>query len=87
MEHLGLQHTVVEMSLEDYAQQRQELGRDASDSGRQLRAIYHTEDFGRSSHGHRHGDDMSEAERDAVIEFIKSLSGPDMVPVSGDDVS
>lgn len=87
IERLGLQHTVVEMSLEAYTRQRQEVGREASASGRWLRAIYHTEDFGRSSHGHQHGDDMSQQERTAVIEFIKSLSGPDMVPVSGDDVS
>jgi len=87
MDRLGLEHTTLEMSLESYKQRQQDVGRQSDESGRQLRAIYHTEDFGRSNQGHQHGDDMSAAEREAVIEFIKSLSGPNMVPVGGEDMS
>ncbi|MFO0945598.1 MAG: hypothetical protein U1D30_06590 [Planctomycetota bacterium] len=42
------------------------------------RAIYDTRGFGRSNQGHTFGDQLSTEERQAVIEFLKSLSGPDM---------
>ena len=87
MDQLGLKHTPVALSLAEYKQRQADIGRPGSDRARQLRAIYHTEDFGRSSAGHQHGDDMSAAERAAVIEFIKSLSGPDMVPLRNDAAS
>lgn len=43
-----------------------------------LMLIYDTKGFGRSNKGHMFGDSFTEEERTAVIEFLKSLSGPDM---------
>ena len=39
---------------------------------------YDTTQFGRSNGGHTFGDQLTDDERAAVIEFLKSLSGPDM---------
>jgi hypothetical protein len=41
-------------------------------------AIYDTHEFGHANIGHTFGDHLSDDERRAVIEFLKSLSGPDM---------
>ena len=41
-------------------------------------AIYDTKRFGHGNMGHTWGDSLSADERSAVIEFLKSLSGPDM---------
>ena len=41
-------------------------------------AIYDTTQFGHGNTGHTFGDSLSDEERLAVIEFLKSLSGPDM---------
>lgn len=41
-------------------------------------AIYDTKGFGHGNMGHPFGDSLSDTERAAVIEFLKSLSGPDM---------
>ena len=41
-------------------------------------AIYDTKEFGHGNMGHTFGDNLTEDERFAVIEFLKSLSGPDM---------
>jgi hypothetical protein len=41
-------------------------------------AIYDTTQFGHGNMGHTFGDSLSDEERIAVIEFLKSLSGPDM---------
>ncbi|MEK7790757.1 MAG: hypothetical protein AAB309_03935 [Deltaproteobacteria bacterium] len=47
-----------------------------------FRAIYDTRDFGRANRGHLFGDTMTDEERLSVIEFLKSLSGPNMTPYS-----
>ena len=44
--------------------------------------VYDTNNFGRGKMGHTWGDSLSTKERMAVIEFLKSLSGPDMPPLS-----
>ncbi|MAU92664.1 MAG: hypothetical protein CMJ93_00420, partial [Planctomycetes bacterium] len=44
--------------------------------------IYDTEGFGRGNMGHKYGDRLTQDERMAVIEFLKSLSGPDMPSAS-----
>lgn len=44
-----------------------------------FRAIYNVRDKGKSNSGHHFGDSMMEEERDSVIEFLKSLSGPNIV--------
>ena len=41
-------------------------------------ANYDTKDFGHGNSGHTFGDRLTDGERAAVIEFLKSLSGPDM---------
>jgi mono/diheme cytochrome c family protein len=41
-------------------------------------AIYDTKGFGHGNMGHTFGDNLTADERRAVIEFLKSLSGPDM---------
>lgn len=41
-------------------------------------AIYDTQQFGHGNTGHTFGDSLTPEERHAVIEFLKSLSGPDM---------
>jgi hypothetical protein len=41
-------------------------------------AIYDTKGFGHGNTGHTFGDRLTPDERSAVIEFLKSLSGPDM---------
>ena len=41
-------------------------------------AIYDTKAYGHGNSGHTFGDCLSHEERIAVIEFLKSLSGPDM---------
>lgn len=41
-------------------------------------AIYDTRAYGRHNTGHTFGDALSSHERAAIIEFLKSLSGPDM---------
>lgn len=42
--------------------------------------LYDTKEFGHGNTGHTFGDSLSQDERLAVIEFLKSLSGPDMPP-------
>jgi hypothetical protein len=46
-------------------------------------AIYDTQAFGHANTGHTFGDRLTAEERRAVIEFLKSLSGPDMLPSGG----
>ncbi|MBX9789139.1 MAG: hypothetical protein K2Y37_09510 [Pirellulales bacterium] len=41
-------------------------------------ALYDTQAFGHGNQGHTFGDHLNTAERSAIIEFLKSLSGPDM---------
>jgi mono/diheme cytochrome c family protein len=40
--------------------------------------LYDTRAFGHGNTGHTFGDNLTPAERAAIIEFLKSLSGPDM---------
>jgi hypothetical protein len=44
--------------------------------------VYDTTGFGRSNRGHRFGDSLTGEERLAIMEFLKSLSGPDMPSAS-----
>jgi hypothetical protein len=47
-----------------------------------LSTIYDTQGYGHGNTGHTFGDRLTADERRAVIEFLKSLSGPDMPPSS-----
>jgi hypothetical protein len=44
--------------------------------------VYDTTGFGRGNMGHRFGDSLTQDERLAIMEFLKSLSGPDMPSAS-----
>ncbi len=44
---------------------------------------YDTQQFGHGNTGHTFGDRLTTDERQAVIEFLKSLSGPEMPPAAG----
>lgn len=44
--------------------------------------IYDTAGFGRGNMGHTFGDSLTSDERAAIMEFLKSLSGPDMPPAT-----
>lgn len=52
------------------------LAKEAADHS----ARYDTTEYGHGNKGHTFGDSLSPAERLAIIEFLKSLSGPDMNP-------
>ncbi len=56
------------------AQGKPFLSKAAIDHG----ALYDTKAYGHGNAGHTFGDHLSAEERAAVIEFLKSLSGPDM---------
>ncbi len=81
LKNLGFPYAIV--ARDKY----EELSREAlqqdllSETRIDFRAIYDTRDFGRSNGGHQFGDAMTDEERSAVIEFLKSLSGPNMTPV------
>ncbi len=53
------------------------LAKEAVDHG----AMYDTAAHGHGNMGHTFGDSLSNDERMAIIEFLKSLSGPDMKPI------
>jgi hypothetical protein len=72
------------VSAQDYAamEQKAEAAADLSRDKVDLTFVYNTTQFGRGKQGHTWGDSMSNEERMAVIEFLKSLSGPDMPPAT-----
>lgn len=76
-----------QVGLDFRAVSREELARvqeEASEAGQrshaaaELRSLYDTRGYGRGRMGHTFGDRLTAEERLAVIEFLKSLSGPDM---------
>lgn len=79
---VGLEYNSV--SAQDYAamEQKAEAAADLSRDKVDLTFVYNTTQFGRGNQGHTWGDSMSNEERMAVIEFLKSLSGPDMPPAT-----
>jgi mono/diheme cytochrome c family protein len=78
LERVGMQYG--EMSRSEFeesaagASGEQFLSQAAIDHG----AIYDTKGYGHGNMGHTFGDRLTAQERAAVIEFLKSLSGPDM---------
>jgi len=78
LDRLGLIYT--ELSREEYNAQidtSSEAAYKTKDSLSQM-FLYDTEGFGRAKKGHTFGDSLTADERAAIIEFLKSLSGPDM---------
>jgi hypothetical protein len=57
---------------------RQEFEKSAKNKSTDHHAIYDTQTFGHKNAGHPFGDRLTVEERAALIEFLKSLSGPDM---------
>jgi mono/diheme cytochrome c family protein len=78
MQEVGMKYRVL--SQDEYL-----AGAPPDDSSRTINesvidhsAVYRTTQFGHGNGGHTFGDHLSTDERRAIIEFLKSLSGPDM---------
>ena len=50
-------------------------------------SIYDTSQYGRSNTGHTFGDNLTTDERSAIIEFLKSLSGPSVGANAASDLA
>jgi mono/diheme cytochrome c family protein len=80
LELVGLEHsTLTREELEASAAKAAEAN-PKSKAWIDHRSTYDTKGFGHANTGHTFGDNLSDQERSAVIEFLKSLSGPDMPP-------
>ena len=73
MTHKALSRAEFEKSASNAAD-KPFMSRAAIDHG----ALYDTKGFGHGNMGHTFGDRLTENERFAIIEFLKSLSGPNM---------
>lgn len=78
-EEVGLTYTNVAMSRSEYLKKqsmysKKPLEKDAIF----FRSIYDSRGYGRSNQGHYFGDSLNDEERFEIIEFLKSLSGPNM---------
>lgn len=78
LEELGLKYSIVTPAEYEEFSRSVENDDPLSPSSLDFRAIYNTRDFGRSNQGHLFGDAMADEERKTVIEFLKSLSGPNI---------
>ncbi len=78
LEHVGMEFT--EMSRVEYDSSAETAATASYKSKASLDQmfIYDTEGFGRGNMGHTFGDTLTTDERSAIMEFLKSLSGPDM---------
>ncbi len=78
LERVGMKHKVVSRAefrkSAENADGKPVLSKEAIDHG----ALYDTKAFGHGNMGHTFGDSLTADERGAIIEFLKSLSGPDM---------
>ncbi len=77
---VGLQHSAMTRSEFDESAVKAAEAHPKSKASIDHRSIYDTQSFGHANTGHTFGDNLSDEERSAVIEFLKSLSGPDMEP-------
>ncbi len=70
----------AELSRDDYKTKLESAADAVYKSKQSLEQMfaYDTAGYGRSNQGHTFGDSLTQRERTAVIEFLKSLSGPDM---------
>jgi hypothetical protein len=78
LEKVGMKfQTLTRAELEECQQAaagKHNLSQQAVDAS----AVYDTTTFGHKNTGHTFGDSLTDGERAAIIEFLKSLSGPDM---------
>jgi mono/diheme cytochrome c family protein len=82
MKSVGLEYTAVSKAQYADLAATAAAAPDESQAKIDMSFIYDTNNFGRGKTGHTWGDSLSDKERMAVIEFLKSLSGPDMPPQS-----
>ncbi len=82
LSNVGMEFT--ELSRDDYVAYTEKAATAPYKSKTSLGQMfmYDTTGFGRGNGGHTFGDSLTVDERAAIIEFLKSLSGPDMTPVS-----
>jgi len=78
LDKLGMEFTVVARAEYDAGLEKARAADSMSKDAIDQTFIYDTKAFGRGNSGHTFGDSLTTEERAAVIEFLKSLSGPDM---------
>lgn len=78
LERVGLDYTVVTRDEFEASAEAAAKVHPMSKTAIDHEYIYDTTGYGRGNGGHTFGDSLSEHERSAIIEFLKSLSGRDM---------
>lgn len=78
LERAGMAYRQVSRAEFDESAERAKDKSPATQAAIDHGAIYDTAAFGHANTGHTFGDGLSVEERRAIIEFLKSLSGPDM---------
>lgn len=81
-ESVGMEYTTLSQGQYDDLAATAAAAPEKSRARIDMTYIYNTNNFARGKMGHTWGDSLSNEERMAVIEFLKSLSGPDMPPAS-----
>ena len=78
----GLAYRERSLTADEYGAEAERIGEldPLSPEAVDFRALYATSRIGKSNAGHDFGGQLSDADRHAVIEFLKALSGPDMPP-------
>ncbi len=78
LEHVGMAYQPMSRAEFDESAERAKGKPFATQAAIDHGAIYDTTAFGHGNTGHTFGDHLAPEERRAIIEFLKSLSGPDM---------
>lgn len=78
LKHVGLEYASLSRPEYDAGAEKAAATHYRSKAALDQMFIYDTKGFGRGNMGHTFGDSLSTGERTAIIEFLKSLSGPDM---------
>ena len=75
---VGLSYRLLSRSEFDASEQHAATSHPLSKVTVEHQAVYDTKGFGHGNTGHTFGDRLTDRERMAVIEYLQSLSGPDM---------
>jgi hypothetical protein len=75
---VGMEFTAISRADHDARTKKAATALPLSKAALDQTFIYDTKGFGRANTGHTFGDSLNAGERAAIIEFLKSLSGPDM---------
>jgi len=78
LEHVGMAYQPLSRAEFDASAERAQGKSPTTQAAIDHGALYDTAAFGHANTGHTFGDHLSTEERRAIIEFLKSLSGPDM---------